>query len=69
MELAALAARIDGARQIGEEVGVERATGERGVQLRRVDADEARLEPAVDEFLGQLARRPAPERKRSGEAE
>ena len=69
VELPALAARVDGARQIGEEVGVERAPGERGVQLRRVDADETRLESAVDELLGELARRPSPERKRSGEAE
>src|SRR5206468_4249238 len=54
VELAVLAAGVDGGRKVGEEPLIEAATGERRIELTRVDADERCFEPRGDELVGEL---------------
>src|SRR5690348_17364218 len=69
MEFATLAARVDARRQVAEQRAVERAAGERCIEQRRVHANQPRLEAAVDELVGQRARRAAPDWEQPGKAQ
>src|SRR5262249_35458736 len=63
VELAVLAARIEGCGQLAQQRSVELASGERAVDLTRVDACEARAKAPFDHLLGKLARGNVPHRK------
>src|SRR6185437_2038768 len=69
VELAALPARIHRCGELVEQRVVVGAARKRGVELRRVDADQSGVEAAVDEFAGQRARVAAPEWKEAAEPE
>lgn len=61
VELAVLAAGVDGGRQVTEQLLVERPAGEGGVEAGGVDADQHCLEPAGEELARQQAGVAAPD--------
>src|SRR5689334_5025677 len=63
VELATLAARIDGGRQVAQQQTIEFASGKPGIEPPRVDAREPRAKTAVDHLLCELGGRNAPDRK------
>ena len=65
VEFAPLAARVDVGGQLGEQAFVVLPTGERAVELLRIDADELGAKAGGDEFARKASRVSAPERKES----
>lgn len=63
VELAVLTARVDTRREVGEQLRVEGATGERAIELLRVNADEDRSEAVPDKAASKLCCVGAPERE------
>src|SRR2546423_15549794 len=63
MELSAFATRIHTRLELGEQRLVELSTGEFAVQLRGIDADEARLESMDDELPSKPGCVQSPQRK------
>jgi hypothetical protein len=68
VELAVLAAGVDGGRKVSEEPLIEAATGERRIELTRVDADERCFEPRGDELMGELGGVEPPDREEAASA-
>ena len=68
MKLATFSARIDGGGQVAEELGVEGATGEGGVEMTGIDAGEVGLEAGGDHLCGKLGGGDAPDGKDGFEA-
>src|SRR3989337_3212515 len=68
VELAALAAGVDGRGQIGEQCGVERAPGERAVEVPGVNTSEFRAQAGADHVARESAGIKAPEREQRREA-
>jgi hypothetical protein len=67
VELAALAAGVDCGWEVGEELGVEGAAGEGGIEVARVNAGEMRAEAGGDHLLGEVGSGDAEVRAPDGE--
>jgi hypothetical protein len=63
MVISILAARIDTRWQFGEQLFIEAAPNEFPIERLRIDADENRFEPQINESMGEFDRVFAPSRK------